>query len=182
MNFIRKILSKGHNNAQFAFIARGSFGFNRTTMGGQEADLGEIVVSATAFEQDIKEAPATISVISKDEIEKKNHKDVADVVKDVPGVYSAPRFSSMKGKSDIRMRGMDSKYTKVLIDGRPVSSESAFPGFGSQGSIQSFVPPANAIERVEVIRGPMSSLYGTDAMGGVINIITKGFLMNLAPI
>ena len=143
--------------------------------GGQEADLGEIVVSATAFEQDIKEAPASISVISQKEIEKRNHKDVADIVKDIPGVYSAPRFSSMKGKSDIRMRGMDSKYTKILIDGRPVSSESAFPGFGSQGSIQSFIPPANAIARVEVIRGPMSSLYGTDAMGSVINIITKGF-------
>ena len=95
-------------------------------------------------------------------------------------MYSAPRFSSMKGKSDIRMRGMDSKYTKVLIDGRPVSSESAFPGFGSIGSIQSFVLPANAIERVEVIRGPMSSLYGTDAMGGVINIITKGFSNELS--
>lgn len=80
--------------------------------GGQEADLGEIVVSATAFEQDIKEAPASISVISQKEIEKRNHKDVADIVKDIPGVYSAPRFSSMKGKSDIRMRGMDSKYTK----------------------------------------------------------------------
>lgn len=146
-----------------------------------EVELKEVtVVSATGFEQNIKDAPATISVISKDEIEKKNHKDVADVVKDVPGVYSAPRFSSMKGKSDIRMRGMDSKYTKVLIDGRPVSSESAFPGFGSQGSIQSFVPPANAIERVEVIRGPMSSLYGTDAMGGVINIITKGFSNELS--
>ena len=94
------------------------------------------MLARRGFEQNIKDAPATISVISKDEIEKKNHKDVADVVKDVPGVYSAPRFSSIKGKSDIRIRGMDSKYTKVLIDGRPVSSESAFPGFGSQGSIQ----------------------------------------------
>jgi ribosome-binding factor A len=146
-----------------------------------EVELKEVtVVSATGFEQNIKDAPAKISVISKDEIEKKNHKDVADVVKDVPGVYSAPRFSSMNGKSDIRMRGMDSKYTKVLIDGRPVSSESAFPGFGSLGSIQSFVLPANAIERVEVIRGPMSLLYGTDAMGGVINIITKGFSNELS--
>ena len=63
-----------------------------------EVELKEVtVVSATGFEQNIKDAPATISVISKDEIEKKNHKDVADVVKDVPGVYSAPRFSSMKG-------------------------------------------------------------------------------------
>ncbi len=70
---------------------------------------------------------------------------------------------------------MDSKYTKILIDGRPISNESGFPGFGSQGGIQGFLPPANAIQRVEVIRGPMSSLYGTDAMGGVINIITKGF-------
>lgn len=50
---------------------------------GQEADLGEIVVSATAFEQDIKEAPASISVIPQKEIEKRNHKDVADIVKDI---------------------------------------------------------------------------------------------------
>ena len=134
-----------------------------------------MVVSATGFAQNIKDAPASISVINQKEIEKKNHKDLADIVKDSPGVFAAPRNSSMKGKSDIRMRGMDSKYTKILIDGRPISNESGFPGFGSQGGIQGFLPSANAIQRVEVIRGPMSSLYGTDAMGGVINIITKGF-------
>lgn len=138
--------------------------------------LGEVtVVSATGFEQNIKDAPATISVITQKEIQNKNNKDLSEIIKDIPGIFSPPINSSIKGKGDIRIRGMHSKYTKILIDGRPVSSESGFPGFGSQGSIQSFIPPSNAIERVEVIRGPMSSLYGTDAMGGVINIITKGF-------
>lgn len=84
----------------------------------KDVKLDEVVVSATGFAQNIKDAPASISVINQKEIEKKNHKDLADIVKDSPGVFAAPRNSSMKGKSDIRMRDMDSKYTKILIGGR----------------------------------------------------------------
>lgn len=70
------------------------------------------------------------------------------------------------------MRGMASKYTLILVDGKRVNMDSGFDGNGFD-STSGFIPPTSMIERVEVIRGPASTLYGSDAMGGVINIITK---------
>lgn len=71
------------------------------------------------------------------------------------------------------MRGMDSEYTLVLIDGRRQNSSGDITPNGFGESNNSFIPPISAIQRIEVIRGPMSTLYGSDAMGGVVNIITK---------
>src|SRR5699024_697592 len=70
-------------------------------------------------------------------------------------------------------RGMDAKYTLILIDGKRVNSRETRPNSDAGGIEQGWLPPLSAIERIEVVRGPMSSLYGSDAMGGVINIITK---------
>src|SRR5574344_776506 len=77
------------------------------------------------------------------------------------------------GGLDISIRGMPSDYTLILIDGRRqnVAGDVTPNGFGA--ALTSFMPPMSAIERIEVIRGPMSTLYGSDAMGGVINIITR---------
>ena len=75
--------------------------------------------------------------------------------------------------SGISIRGMEKSQTLVLIDGKRVNSSSANPKGGAGDMNSNFIPPAEAIERIEVIRGPMSSLYGSDAVGGVINIITK---------
>lgn len=69
---------------------------------------------------------------------------------------------------------MGSAYTLFLIDGKPMNDGSLLTTNGGvQGASINFLPPVEAIERIEVIRGPSSSLYGSDAMGGVINIITK---------
>ena len=72
------------------------------------------------------------------------------------------------------MRGLGEDYITFLVDGKPLgaSTQAYYNGFGSATQV-TWLPPASAIERVEVIRGPMSSLYGSNAMGGVINIITK---------
>lgn len=67
---------------------------------------------------------------------------------------------------------MPGAYTLILVDGKRQSTRETRTN-GNSGFEQSFIPPASAIERIEVVRGPMSSLYGSDAMGGVINIITK---------
>lgn len=128
-----------------------------------------MVVTATGFVQKIQDAPASISVISKQQIEDKAYRDITDALKDVPGVVVTGGGSS----SDISIRGMSSQYTLFLIDGRRISTRATRPNSDNAGIEQGWMPPLESIERIEVIRGPMSSLYGSDAMGGVINIITK---------
>ena len=136
-----------------------------------EVRLDEVtVVSATGFEQNIKDAPASVSVITQKEMARRNHQDIESVVKDAPGVFGATLGAA--SRRGITMRGLGQKYTKILIDGRPATSDSAYRGLRAIGSAQNFLPPANTIERIEIVRGPMSSLYGSDAMGGVINFIT----------
>src|SRR5690606_28676278 len=68
---------------------------------------------------------------------------------------------------------MPSDYTLILIDGRRQNAAGNVTPNGFNETSTSFMPPMSAIERIEVIRGPMSTLYGSDAMGGVVNIITK---------
>ncbi|TLD96316.1 TonB-dependent receptor [Helicobacter jaachi] len=135
----------------------------------KKVNLGRSVVSATGYEQDIKDAPASISIIDREEILTRPVRDLGDIVQDVPGVYVE---ASKTGANTISMRGLASGYTLILVDGK---RQNVAQGFGANGidATTSFMPPANMIERVEVIRGPASVIYGSDAMGGVINIITK---------
>ncbi|MFS2324742.1 TonB-dependent receptor [Brucella sp. H1_1004] len=130
--------------------------------------LNQIVVSATGFEQNITDAPASISVIPGEELEKRAYRDLGDALRDVQGVA----VTGAAAERDIFIRGLPGTYTLILVDGKRQSTRDARTN-GNSGFEQSFLPPANAIERIEVIRGPMSSLYGSDAMGGVINVITK---------
>ena len=131
-----------------------------------------IVVTASGFEQRIIDAPASISVITSEELQRTQFTNIAEALTSIPGVDVRNGVGKTGGLS-IEMRGMPSNYTLILIDGRRqnTSGDIAPNGFGEFNT--SFMPPLSAIERIEVIRGPMSTLYGSDAMGGVINIITK---------
>ncbi|WP_323011660.1 ligand-gated channel protein [Castellaniella sp.] len=131
--------------------------------------LDRVVVSATGYEQTVEDAPASITVLPRAELQKRAYKDVTDALKDVPGVVVTGGASN----SDISIRGMGSAYTLILIDGRRQNSRETRPNSDNAGIEQGWLPPLDAIERIEVIRGPMSALYGSDAMGGVINIITR---------
>ena len=131
--------------------------------------LDTIVVTASGFEQLVEDAPASISVIPREDLEKKAYKDVTDALRDVPGVLITGGGSS----SDISIRGMGSGYTLILVDGKRVNSRESRPNSDGPGIEQGWLPPIEAIDRIEVVRGPMSSLYGSEAMGGVINIITR---------
>jgi len=135
----------------------------------EELKLESVVVTAAGFEQAVEDAPASISVIEHEELEKKAYRDVTDMLRDVPGVS----ISGGGSNSDIHIRGMDGDYTLLLIDGRRQNSRETRPNGDFGGIEQGFLPPVSAIERIEVVRGPMSSLYGSEAMGGVINIITR---------
>ena len=130
--------------------------------------LDQIVVTATGFEQNVKDAPASITVVPQEEIKKGAFRNLTDILASVQGVS----VTGVANEQDILIRGLPGSYTLILVDGKRQSTREARTN-GNAGFEQSFMPPASAIERIEVVRGPMSSLYGSDAMGGVINIITK---------
>ncbi|WP_228286255.1 TonB-dependent receptor domain-containing protein [Arcobacter vandammei] len=139
---------------------------NETT----KLDEVQVVTTAGGYEQNIADAAASISVITAEEIEKKSYTDVTDVLKNVPGVY----VNGGGSNQSISIRGMSADYTLYMVDGKPMQDNQAFSPNGSHaGNPINFLPPLEAIERIEVIRGPASALYGSNAMGGVINIITK---------
>ncbi len=147
-------------------LAGGALNANETT----KLDSVQVVTTATGFEQNITDAPASISVITAEELQKKSYSDVTDALKNVPGVY----VNGGGTNQTISIRGMDSNYTLYLIDGKPMNDGRLLTTNGGvSGASVNFLPPIEAIERIEIIRGPASSLYGSDAMGGVINIITK---------
>lgn len=131
-----------------------------------------LVITASGYEQKIRNAAASISVISQNELSRRNYSDLAQALSDVEGV-DVNSSTGKTGGLDISIRGMPSSYTLILVDGiRQNGTSDVTPnGFGAMNT--SFMPPLSAIERIEVIRGPMSTLYGSDAMGGVVNIITK---------
>ncbi|MDH1624041.1 TonB-dependent receptor [Pseudomonas chengduensis] len=134
--------------------------------------LGDVVVSASGFEQKITEAPASISVISREELQQKSFSNLAEALEDVEGI-DVRQGTGKTGGLNISIRGMPSQYTLILIDGRRQNAAGNVTPNGFGETSTSFMPPLSAIERIEVIRGPMSTLYGSDAMGGVINIITR---------
>ncbi len=130
--------------------------------------LNQIVVTATGFEQNVKDAPASITVVPQEELKKGVFRNLTDALAGVQGVS----VTGVANEEDIFIRGLPGAYTLILVDGKRQSTREARTN-GNSGFEQSYMPPASAIERIEVVRGPMSSLYGSDAMGGVINIITK---------
>lgn len=135
-------------------------------------DLDTYVVTASGFEQTLAKAPASISVVFNTDLVQRRASSLAEVLSEMEGIDVGASVGKTGGMN-ISMRGMPSDYTLVLIDGRRQNTAGNVTpnGFGETSS--SFLPPPSAIERIEVIRGPMSTLYGSDAMGGVINLITR---------
>jgi len=128
--------------------------------------LDEIVVTATRSERSIKDLSATVSIITREDIESSNAGIVLDLLRDLPGVFVGKREEF--GRADVSIRGMGNNGRKimVLVDGRPVK-------MGIFGCTITHSLPLDNVERIEVVRGPASVLYGSDALGGVVNIITR---------
>lgn len=127
----------------------------------------KIVVSATRIETPVREVASSTTVIDRAEIERSQKKFVTDVLRQVPGL-SVARNGGPGQQAGVRLRGAKSEHTLVLIDG--IEANDPFtPGrsfnFGNLTT--------ENIERIEVIRGPQSTVHGSDAIGGVINIVTR---------
>jgi iron complex outermembrane receptor protein len=135
----------------------------------QEAvELENVVVTATRDSEKERQVPYNVSVITGEDIQQSNAQDAADLLRTVPGVTVANNTANPKGSSvDIRGFGeAGSLNTLVLVDGRRVNQIDISSTDWSQ-------IPLDQIERIEVIRGGGSVLYGDNAVGGVVNIITK---------
>ena len=138
----------------------------------EAVDLDAVVVTAAGYEQKLVDAPASISVISQADLRQRRYSNLAQALADVEGL-DINQGTGKTGGLNISIRGMPSAYTLVLIDGRRQNNSGDITPNGFGETSNSFMPPMSAIERIEVIRGPMSTLYGSDAMGGVVNIITR---------
>lgn len=134
--------------------------------------LAEVVVTAAGFEQKLIDAPASISVVSAEELKARPYITLIDAVRDLEGV-DVGETADKTGQRTISMRGMGSDYTLVLVNGKRQNNHGDIYPNNFGGNQFNHIPPLDAIERIEVIRGPASTLYGSDALGGVINIITK---------
>ncbi|WP_337015097.1 TonB-dependent receptor domain-containing protein [Leclercia sp. AS011] len=132
----------------------------------------ELVVTATGFSQERREAPATISVVNEKELNTRSNQNVTEALREMPGLLVGNGHGSL-ATGDVQMRGMDSTYTSYMVNGIKQATRESRPYGHHIGTEAAFMPPLAAIERIEVIRGPMSSLYGSDSIGGVVNVITK---------
>jgi len=131
---------------------------------GDSAFHEDIVVTAILTSTDLKSVPGSTEVITSEEIELKGSETVADALEDALGVV----LTFVPGRGMVpQIRGLADKRTLVLINGMRFSTDFR------DTTIDLTLYSAEIIERIEVVRGPTSALYGSDAMGGVINIITK---------
>lgn len=127
--------------------------------------LGEVVITATKIEEPIEESTSDVTIITSKDIEKMNVGLVSQVLKRVAEIHITQN-GGKGGITDVFMRGGSSQHTLVLIDGVKVQSTTT-GGFDFAGIA------VGDIERIEIVKGPQSTIYGSEAMAGVINIITK---------
>ncbi len=126
-----------------------------------------IVVTASRFEQELEDAPASMSVVSGEEVRRRPVLDVAEAIENEPGVMINSVGMTRRG---ISIRGMSDEHVLTLVDGKRINDASA--NMAHVDFNLGWVPSI-AMERVEVVRGPLSALYGSEALAGVINIITR---------
>lgn len=129
-------------------------------------DLGKIVVTSSRTTEAIKDLPYSVSVITKDEVEASLANSATDILNVLPGVFV--HKTGDFGRADVVIRGHGSRGRRVmvLVDGKPEK-------MGLFACTITHSLPLDNVEKIEVVRGPASVLYGSDALGGVINIITK---------
>jgi vitamin B12 transporter len=129
--------------------------------------LPEIVVTANRTPQALQESGSAISVVTSEDIARSNPTSLVDVLRSVPGLDISEN-GGPGATSGVRLRGGTTGHTLVMIDGIRVNDPSA-----AGGDFEFALVDPGSIERIEVLRGPQSALYGSDAVTGVINIITK---------
>ncbi|MFH1853068.1 MAG: TonB-dependent receptor [Candidatus Neomarinimicrobiota bacterium] len=125
--------------------------------------LGEVVVTGTRTEKIHQNVPVTTEIISRKDIDDSGTLDLGELLNQRAGVATT---ASVEGGAVVNLMGIDSRYILILVDGQPITGK-----FNNRVSLEQV--PTSVIEKIEIIKGPNSSLYGSEAMGGVINVITS---------
>lgn len=133
----------------------------------QEFSLDTMVVTATRTAMTIKETPSTVEIVDSKKLEQTQAKTLHDALKGALGVNV---FNDFQGRSNVSIRGSESRHVLIMVDGKRLGGEAAY---NSANAWDVDRIRMEDVERVEIIRGPAGALYGSDAMGGVINVITK---------
>ncbi|XTZ38568.1 TonB-dependent vitamin B12 receptor BtuB [Salmonella enterica] len=133
----------------------------------QDSNTDNLVVTANRFQQPVSTVLAPSDVVTREQIDKWQAKTVLDVMRRLPGVDIA-QYGGMGQSSSLFVRGTEARHVLVLIDGIPL----ARPGISNSSDIDQI--PVSLVQRIEYIRGPRSAVYGSGAIGGVVNIITRG--------
>ncbi len=126
-------------------------------------ELEEVIISATRTKRQLSSLPLPAQLVSKKEINAVNSVRLSDILNEQTGLITVPDFGGGEG---IQLQGLDSQYTLILIDGVPLVGRSA-------GTLDLSRISVGNIKQIEIIKGASSSLYGNEALGGVINIITE---------
>jgi vitamin B12 transporter len=130
-----------------------------------ESEAESVVVSATRFDIPLDQSPASVSVITSEDIEQKQIQRVSDALREPPGL-SVVQTGTAGQLTSVFIRGLRSEHTQVLLDGIPINQ-------GLQGAFNFADLTTDDIDRIEVVRGPQSTIYGPRALAGVIQIFTK---------
>jgi vitamin B12 transporter len=130
-----------------------------------EAEAGEVIVSATRFDIPLDQSPASVSVITSEDLAQKQIERVANALREVPGL-SVVQTGTPGQLTSVFTRGLPSEDTQILLDGIPINQ-------GLSGAFNFADLTTDNIDRIEVVRGPQSTLYGPRALAGVIQIFTK---------
>ena len=130
--------------------------------------LPQVVVSATRHAMALADAPAAIAVITAAQIEQRGADNVLEALRGETGISLFGR--TISGRKTVSLRGMDARHTLFLVDGRRIGASDGVIG---HSDFQLDWIAVDDIERIEVLRGPLSVLYGAEALGGVVQIFTR---------
>src|SRR5690554_6386882 len=132
-----------------------------------ERRLDDVVVTATGFEQMVTDAPASTSVLSKEELARKPYASLVDAVRELEGV-DVGETSDKTATKAITMDGMGSDHPLVLNDGKRHNNHGDIYPNNFGGNQFNHIPPLHSLARIDLIRSPSSTPYGADALRGVI--------------
>ena len=162
-----------NNKSKFTFLLYSIFILDNSFL-SQGADsirtveMDAIIISANKTEKPFVELTVPAKIISKDEIINSGHSRLSEIIREQVGIVTMSGFGGHEG---VQLQGIDPEYTLILVDGMPLIGRVA-------GILDLSRISLGSVERIEIIKGASSSLYGSEALGGIINIITNKYKLD----